>query len=1111
MGTTGYLRFPTISGDQIVFTAEDDLWRVSVSGGRAERLTAGVATATRARFSPDGRQIAFTGSDEGPDEVYVMPADGGPSQRLTYHAGRCQVAGWQPDGSAILYASSTGLPSPRWRMLFAIPPQGGEPTRLPYGVANTIAFGPNGAVVLGRNTNEPAFWKRYRGGTAGYLWIDANGSGEFKRLLDINGNITAPCWIGDRVFFLSDHEGIGNVYSCLPTGEDLRRHSQQETFYARNLSTDGRLCVYHAGGDLFVLDPATNRETRLDVDLAGSQAQRARKFVSAAVYMDSQSLHPKGHAVALTTRGKAFSMSNWEGAVIQHGEIDGTRYRLLTWLADGKRLVAISDDGSEPRLVVFSADASTPARTLEQLDIGHVLEMRAAPVGDLVLLMNHRNEVLLADLEAETLRVLDHSDYGRTEFGGIISGCAWSPDGRWIAYEQAINGQQTIIKLCRVETGETYPVTDPVRRDQNPAFDPAGRYLYFVSARDYNPVMDAMHFELSFPKGERPYLITLRKDLRSPFMPDAADEEADEKKEKSDDDKKDGDEKKASKKDTPEPVEIDLDGITNRVAAFPVPEGRYGRIQGTRDGALFTSFPVEGMRGDNGHHKAKGSLEYYDFKKHKQEHIAGEVSDFSVTADGKKLLYVSNHRLRVLKAGEKAPDSSNGDKPGRESGWIDLGRVKVSIRPGAEWHQMLGEAWRLQREQFWIADMGGVDWPGVYERYAPLVDRVASRGELSDLLWEMQGELGSSHAYEMGGEYRPHPEYRQGFLGVDWRFDAEAGLYRIARIVRGDPWNRKATSPLLSPGVNASVGDAVLAINGQRLTPERGPQQLLVNQADQEVQLLLQPADGGEPRTVTVRALASEFDGRYRDWVEGNRRLVHEATQGRVGYIHVPDMWAEGFSEFHRYYLAEYDHDALIVDIRWNSGGAVSGLLLEKLSRPRLGYDFQRWSPPSPYFSESPRGNLVALTDENAGSDGDIFSHGFKLLGLGPLIGKRTWGGVIGIEPYMPLADGTVTTQPEFSFWFKDVGWGVENYGTDPTIDVDYTPQDYARGVDPQLARAIAEALHLAETHPSPNPTPEERPYRGYPPAPKSAEERDTPPVAQPAGARRRRGTEKPA
>ena len=1079
MGTTGYLRFPAIHGDQIVFTAEDDLWRVPVTGGRAERLTAGVAAATGARFSPDGRQIAFASSAEGPEEVYVMPADGGPARRLTYHAGRCQVVGWQPDGSAIIYASAAGLPSPRWRMLFGISPEGGEPVRLPYGVANAIAFGPKGAVVLGRNIREPAFWKRYRGGTAGYLWIDALGDGEFLRLLDINGNISSPCWVGERVFFLSDHEGISNVYSCLATGEDIQRHTQQETFYARNLASDGRLCVYHAGGDLFVLDPSTDQVTQLEVELAGSQTQRARQFVPAAKFMDTYALHPKRQAVALTTRGKAFSMGHWDGAVIQHGESDGPRYRLITWLADGQRLVAVKDSGQEPRLAVFSADGSTPDRTLEQLDIGHVLELRSAPTGDYALLSNHRHEIVLVDLAKETLRVLDRSDYGRSDLGGITRDIAWSPDGRWVAYEYAINSQQIVIKLCHIESGETYQVTDPVRHDSKPAFDPAGRYLYFLSARTFNPVQDSMHFEFSFPKGARPYLVTLRKDLRSPFTPDPqpANEEA-------------GEEKPGGKPEEQAhlavPVEIDLEGIAGRVVAFPAPEGRYGRVLGTPNGVLFSSLPVEGLRDEGGsgfQGKSNGSLEFYDFEKHKQEHIADEVSDFDVSPDGKTLIYFSNDRLRVLKAGEKPPElpGSAAEKPGRESGWLDLERVKVSIRPEVEWRQMFGEAWRLQREQFWVADMGGVDWQGVYTRYAPLVERVASRGELSVLFWEMQGELGSSHAYEGGGEYRPHPEYRQGFLGVDWRFDAEAGVYRVTRLLRGDPWEAKATSPLLAPGVNASIGDAVLAINGQRLTPQQGPQQLLVNQAEQEVQLLLQPAAGGPPRNVTVRALADEFGARYRDWVEGNRQKVHEATKGRVGYVHIPDMWAIGYAEFHRYYLAEYDHDALLVDIRWNSGGAVSGLILEKLARSRIGYDFQRWSPAQPYFPESPRGKLVALTDENAGSDGDIFSHSFKMLGLGPLIGKRTWGGVIGIEPYMPLADGTVTTQPEFSFWFKDVGWGVENYGTDPTIDVDFPPQDYARGADPQLDRAIAEALRLAEEHPSPTPTPEKHPYRGYP------------------------------
>ena len=412
-----------------------------------------------------------------------MPADGGPSRRLTYDAGRSEVVGWQPDGTQILYASSAGFPSPRWRMLSGVSYQGGEPVRLPYGIANAIAFGPNGAVVLGRNIREPAFWKRYRGGTAGYLWIDAQGTGEFKRLLDLNSNIAAPCWVGDRIFFLSDHEGISNVYSCLPNGEDLRRHSGQETFYARNLATDGHLCVYHAGGDLFVLDPSTNHEARLEVDLAGSQTQRARQFVPAGKFMDSYALHPKGQAVALTTRGKAFSLSNWEGAVLQHGQTDGPRYRLIDWLADGKRLVAISDAGDDPRLVVFRANGSSPDRTLGQLDIGHVTALSAAPVGDQVLLANHRNELLLVDLAAERLRVLDRSDYGRLEDSDLVNGIAWSPDGRWVAYEQAIRAEQVILKLCRLESGETYQVTDAVRRDTKPAFDPAGRYLYFLGAR----------------------------------------------------------------------------------------------------------------------------------------------------------------------------------------------------------------------------------------------------------------------------------------------------------------------------------------------------------------------------------------------------------------------------------------------------------------------------------------------------------------------------------------------------------------------------------------------------------------------------------------------------
>ncbi|MGH2481010.1 MAG: PDZ domain-containing protein, partial [Ktedonobacteraceae bacterium] len=418
-------------------------------------------------------------------------------------------------------------------------------------------------------------------------------------------------------------------------------------------------------------------------------------------------------------------------------------------------------------------------------------------------------------------------------------------------------------------------------------------------------------------------------------------------------------------------------------------------------------------------------------------------------------IYSKARRLRVLKASEKPKDNS--ERASRESGWLDLERVKVSVQPAAEWRQMFAEAWRLQREYFWTEDMSGIDWAAIYAQYAPLIERVGSRAELSDLFWEIQGELGTSHAYESAGDYRHHPHYRQGFLGIDWSYNAEEKRYRIAHIVKGDLSDPRATSPLTSPGLNIQVGDAVLAINGQRLGADQIPQSLLVNQAGQEVQLTIEAAESKEVRAVIVKALGSEQAARYRTWVERNRALVHKLSEGRVGYIHIPDMQNPGFAEFYRSYLVEYDAPALLVDVRWNRGGNISSLLLEKLARRRVGYSISRWRQPRGYPFESPYGPMVALTDAHAGSDGDIFSHSFKLMGLGPLIGTRTWGGVIGINYHHALVDGTRTTQPEFAFWFRDVGWNVENYGTDPDIDIDIEPQDYANQRDPQLERAVEE------------------------------------------------------
>jgi len=1080
VSASGYVRTPTIADDRIVFACEDDLWIVGAEGGIARRLTSTDGECTLPRLSPDGTLVAFVGREEGSPELYVMDAEGGVPRRLTHLGSETlYCCGWSRDARFVYFTADAGSPFVKETLAFRVSAKGGEPVELGIGHTMTIDVAENGATLLGRNAIDPARWKRYRGGTAGHLWVDARGDGEYARICrDIDGNLVWPQWLGGRVLFLSDHEGIGNLYSVAPDGGDLRRHTDEREYYARFPATDGARVVYACGGELVLLDPRDGSVRRVPVQMPSNAWETARRFSDASDLLETWRPSHDGTALAMTVRGRAYTMPLWEEAVTEHPASDSTapaavlaRRRLTTWLNDDRRVAYVDDASGYERIAIARVDHGAPASYVTDENYGVLHDLAASPAGDRLAFANNRNELWLLDESAQP-RLLDRS------VGERIGDLAFSPDGRWLAYVWSPKARTTIIRLAECETGRIVDATSPLREDHSPAWDPEGDVLYFISTRDFHPVYDALQFELSFPEASRPYLVTLRETVANPFTPKPAPLH----KRRDHDDDEDEDEKKPAK-----PVVVEAEGLPLRMLAFPVDEGDYDRIAAAKGRAVFSRFPVRGIRPPERERQedSDGELIAYDFEEQRSATLAFEVEDFVLGPDARTLVYLSHGKLRAIDAGGDLPEEGDEEKPpqeiGRRTGWLDLARVSVLVEPRAEWRQMLREAWRLQRENFWDPQMSGIDWDAVLRRYEALLPKVRTRNELSDLIWEMHGELGTSHAYEFGGDKPVPPQYKRGFLGADVVWDDALNAYAVKRILRGDPWNREADSPLAEPGVDVKEGDLIVAVGGRTVSANDGPGALLVNQAGRDVVLsVVRPSTssgqaGSTPRRVLVRTLKDERLLRYRAWVDANRALVHARTGGRVGYVHIPDMGAWGFAEFHRGYLSEFDRDGLIVDVRYNRGGHVSALLLEKLARKRVGYDVSRWTPPFPYPEESVGGPMVAVTNQFAGSDGDIFSHCFKLYGLGPLVGMRTWGGVVGINPRHRLVDGTETTQPEFSFWFADAGWGVENYGTDPTHEVDVAPQETLRGEDPQLDTALRlmdEALAKARPRPEFPPKP---------------------------------------
>ncbi|MFD3455209.1 S41 family peptidase [Streptomyces sp. NPDC058691] len=1076
-----YLRFPHLHGDLITFAAEDDVWAAPLDGvGRAWRVSADNMPVGHPRFSPDGRHVAWSSTRDGAPEVHVAPVDGGPSKRLTYWgAGRTLVRGWTADGE-VLAISAHGQASSRRSWAWAIPLDGGPARTLPYGPVGDVAHGPDGAVLLLSATmgREAAAWKRYRGGTAGKLWIDRTGNGEFERVhADLDGNLESAMWVGERIAFLSDHEGVGALYSSLPDGSGLRRHTdvQDGGFYARQATTDGTRVVWTSAGRLFLLDDLDGGEARpLEVRLGGQRTDLQPHPVHAAHHLGDARPDHTGRGSAVEVRGTTHWVTHRGGPARALAAEPGVRTRLpRVFGGEGdQQVVWVTDAEGEDALEIAPAAGGVPApRRLAAGRLGRVLAMTVSPDGHRIAVASHDGRVLLVEAQTGEVRTVVESEYGHA------SGLTFSPDSAWLAWSQP--GREPLSRLRLASTADLTVVdATPLRfNDFSPAFTADGKHLAFLSERSFDPVYDEHAFDMAFVASCRPHLITLAATTPSPFGPQLHGRPVDASAEDKDGDERGQDDAKNAKSESRKedgeerprvPVtRVDVEGLADRIVPFPVEAARYSTLRSAKDGVLWLRHPVRGVLGASlaspEAEPPSSVLERYDLKQLRIEEIADEADDYAVSGDGNKVLVTSGHRLRVAAADHKSTPSED-DSDSNVT--VDLSRVRVTVDPHAEWRQMYDEAHRLMRDNFWRADMGGVDWDGVRDRYRPVLDRVATHDDLVDLLWEVAGELGTSHAYVSPSGGRVDSLYRQGLLGADLVRD-EDGVWRIGRVLPSETSDPRARAPLAAPGVAVRAGDAILAVDGRPVDPVAGPGPLLTGTVRKPVELTVAPADGSAPRHVVVVPIPDEEPLRYHDWVAGRRAHVREASQGRLGYVHVPDMVGSGWAQLHRDLRVEVAREGLIVDVRENRGGHTSQLVVEKLARRVVGWDLPRGLPAFTYPLDAPRGPVVAVANEFSGSDGDIVNAAIKALGIGPVVGTRTWGGVIGIDSRYHLVDGTLVTQPKYATWMEGVGWDLENHGVDPDVEVPQTPQDWAAGRDPQLDTAIRLALEALAENPA--------------------------------------------
>ena len=1050
------LRYPAVSKDRIAFVYAGDIWLVNKDGGAAVRLTSSPGEESFPRFSPDGSMVAFSAAYDGNQDVYVIPTAGGEPVRLTHHPMADRVVGWAPDGTRVLFASSRESGRQRFNQFYTVGTKGGLPDKLvvPYGEfgsyspdAKQFAYMPMAQDF--RN------WKRYRGGWSPDIWLFDLETKAAKNITTNPANDAQPMWHGHTIYFVSDRDPSqrNNIWSYDVRAGSLRQITQLKDFDITfpSIGPDG--IVYQAGGRLYFLDLPSGKPREVPVRVVTDEATLRPRTAKVDTLIQSASVSPTGKRALFEARGDVFSAPAEFGPVMNATRTSGVAERYPRWSPDGKSIAYWSDKAGEYELYVRQAEGAGDERKVTSLGPGFRYGVEWSPDSKKAAFIDQAMRIHVVDIDSGKAAKIDESPEWMNHGGLQGFGFEWSADSRWLTYSRPTGDSNNSIFLYDTKNAKLTRATTGYLNDTQPTFDPDGKYLYYASNREFTPVYGAFDNSWTYPNPTRLVAVPLRRDIPSPLHTrnDREPAESAKKPEESKEKPAESKDKPAESKDKPgeskpSEVEIDLADFESRAVVLPPPAGNYAGLEATKGRLLYRRLPRSGSS------DTKSPIVFFDLTEREEKTVLEDAGGFEVTADGKKMLAVLQGRFAILEV--KSPQKF--EKP------IATAEMEAPVDPRAEWTQMFEDTYRFYRDYFYDPGMHGVDWAAMKAHYGKLLEDAVTRWDVDFIIGEFIGELNASHTYYGGGDKENAPARNVGMLGIDWELAAAAGgspaAYRVKKIIRGGPWDADIRAPVDEPGVNVKEGEYILAVNGITIDTARDPWAAFQGLGDKAVVLTVntKPVAAGA-RQVLVKAVASEVELRFRAWIEERRQIVDKATGGKVGYIYVQSTGVDAQNELVRQFMGQWKKDGLVIDERWNGGGQIPDRFIELLNRPLLAFwavrDGQRWHWPP----VAARGPQVMLINGWSGSGGDAFPTYFKQAGIGPVIGTRTWGGLIGISGAPQLVDGGNVSVPTFRMYDPKGTWFAEGHGVDPDIEVIDDPSQLAKGTDPQLLRAIKE------------------------------------------------------